>query len=136
MPFVKVLENTTPRFGIVCLVMVLENITPRFSFTTKKQYTRAKLSSTSESTHRPKNHGTLQKGSEGIEKESHGSWYLSWTPTKGGTYAKGQTVEVGKAQFSTDLKRYTILDAPDGHKELQTEYDHGGERAKLMLACW
>jgi hypothetical protein len=44
MPFVKVLENTTPHFGILCLVKVLENTTPRFSFPTKKQWTRAELS--------------------------------------------------------------------------------------------
>ena len=29
--------------------------------------------------------------------------------------AKGKTVEVGRAQFETAEKRYTILDAP-GHK--------------------
>jgi translation elongation factor EF-1alpha len=29
--------------------------------------------------------------------------------------AKGKTVEVGRAHFSTDSRRYTILDAP-GHK--------------------
>ena len=29
--------------------------------------------------------------------------------------AKGKTVEVGRAHFETDFKRYTILDAP-GHK--------------------
>ena len=29
--------------------------------------------------------------------------------------AKGKTVEVGRAHFSTDRRRYTILDAP-GHK--------------------
>jgi peptide chain release factor subunit 3 len=29
--------------------------------------------------------------------------------------AKGKTVEVGRAHFSTDVNRYTILDAP-GHK--------------------
>lgn len=29
--------------------------------------------------------------------------------------AKGKTVEVGRAHFNTDKKRYTILDAP-GHK--------------------
>lgn len=29
--------------------------------------------------------------------------------------AKGKTVEVGRAHFATDKRRYTVLDAP-GHK--------------------
>ena len=72
---------------------------------------------------------------------------------------KGKTVEVGKAFFNTDVKRYTILDAP-GHKnyvpnmimgasqadvgvlvisarkgEFETGFDRGGQtREHAMLA--
>lgn len=88
------------------------------------------------------------------------SWFLAYIMDENPEErAKGKTVEVGKAHFDTDLKRYTILDAP-GHKnyvpnmiqgacqadigilvisarkgEFETGFDRGGQtREHAMLA--
>jgi len=88
------------------------------------------------------------------------SWFLAFImDTNEEERAKGKTVEVGRAHFETDLKRYTILDAP-GHKnyvpnmimgasqadvgvlvisarkgEFETGFDRGGQtREHAMLA--
>ena len=59
---------------------------------------------------------TMEKYEREAKEAGRETWYLSWaldsTPQE---RAKGKTVEVGRAYFETESRRYTILDAP-GHK--------------------
>lgn len=98
-----------------------------------------------------------EKEAKALNRES---WFLAFImDTNEEERAKGKTVEVGKAHFETDEKRYTILDAP-GHKnyvpnmimgasqadvgvlvisarkgEFETGFDRGGQtREHAMLA--
>ncbi|KAG0052556.1 translation termination factor GTPase eRF3 [Gryganskiella cystojenkinii] len=58
---------------------------------------------------------TLEKYEKEAKEAGRDSWYLSWAlDTNAEERAKGKTVEVGRAYFETDTRRYTILDAP-GH---------------------
>ncbi|KAF9965148.1 translation termination factor GTPase eRF3 [Mortierella alpina] len=59
---------------------------------------------------------TLEKYEKEAKEAGRDSWYLSWAlDTNAEERAKGKTVECGRAYFETDVRRYTILDAP-GHK--------------------
>ncbi|KAG0357158.1 translation termination factor GTPase eRF3 [Podila minutissima] len=59
---------------------------------------------------------TLEKYEKDAKEAGRDSWYLSWAlDTNAEERAKGKTVECGRAYFETDIRRYTILDAP-GHK--------------------
>jgi len=103
---------------------------------------------------------TIERYEKEAKERNRESWFLAFImDTNEEERAKGKTVEVGKAHFETDLKRYTILDAP-GHKnyvpnmimgasqadvgvlvisarkgEFETGFDRGGQtREHAMLA--
>jgi peptide chain release factor subunit 3 len=103
---------------------------------------------------------TIERYEKEAKERNRESWFLAFImDTNEEERAKGKTVEVGKAHFHTDLKRYTILDAP-GHKnyvpnmimgasqadvgvlvisarkgEFETGFDRGGQtREHAMLA--
>ncbi len=59
---------------------------------------------------------TIEKYEKEAKEKAGGSWYLAFImDTNEEERAKGKTVEVGRAIFTTEKRRYTILDAP-GHK--------------------
>jgi len=103
---------------------------------------------------------TIEKYEREAKELNRESWFLAFImDTNDEERAKGKTVEVGRATFNTDVKRYTILDAP-GHKnyvpnmimgasqadvgvlvisarkgEFETGFDRGGQtREHAMLA--
>lgn len=59
---------------------------------------------------------TIERYEREAKARNRESWFLAFImDTNEEERAKGKTVEVGRAMFSTPAKRYTILDAP-GHK--------------------
>ena len=59
---------------------------------------------------------TIQKYKEEAKDKGRDSWWLAYVmDVSDEEKAKGKTVEVGRAQFDTPNKKYTIFDAP-GHK--------------------
>lgn len=59
---------------------------------------------------------TIQKYKEEAKEKNRDSWWLAYVmDVSDEEKAKGKTVEVGRAQFDTPKKKYTIFDAP-GHK--------------------
>ncbi|KAL3911534.1 MAG: hypothetical protein SGILL_007244, partial [Bacillariaceae sp.] len=103
---------------------------------------------------------TIERYEREAKERNRESWFLAFImDTNEEERAKGKTVEVGKAHFETEAKRYTILDAP-GHKnyvpnmimgasqadvgvlvisarkgEFETGFDRGGQtREHAMLA--
>jgi len=103
---------------------------------------------------------TIEKYEKEAKDLNRESWFLAFImDTNEEERAKGKTVEVGRAHFDTEVKRYTILDAP-GHKnyvpnmimgacqadvgvlvisarkgEFETGFDRGGQtREHAMLA--
>jgi len=59
---------------------------------------------------------TIEKYKQEAKDKGRDSWWLAYVmDVSDDEKAKGKTVEVGRAQFDTQTKKYTIFDAP-GHK--------------------
>lgn len=76
---------------------------------------------------------TIDKYEREAKDAGRQGWYLSWVmDTNKEERNDGKTIEVGKAYFETEKRRYTILDAP-GHKMYVSEMIGGASQADVGI---